>query len=556
MKKGKLTVFEKVFSRQIQAIQTSTKEIVLKAVESSGWGPSYNGSKWIGGLDPSAPSSIDHYKLRQNARKVCIESPEARTLINRSTDLVIGAGATLNLEPKYELLGITPEAAEEWARKAETLFDLWANSKAQHKSGQFCFYETMRLLFKGHKRDNEFFVRLYYSPDPSLILPLQFEILDPNQIRGDAYTHTSSLNGISDDGILRDSNGREMAYKVWITVPGTIRFEAVELPRTGPKSGRLYMIHGFTPEYAGQCRGYSELGLDIQDFKNIIDFKAANVRKAINQSNIAFTAESDSNNPSVDPFENIAGGGAGPTIETTIDPGTGKTSFSEVSEDPYYKKIQDRSLSEPGSIGVFGQPGKQHLKPFLNTAPATGHGDFIKAELEAVFSSHGMPLEVAYMSFKNNYSASQASLLLNNLNNDVELFLMAVQALDPILEMFFSCAIASGRVTCPGWQDPILHAAWMAHRWSRPPMPNIDRVKSATADKMYAELGANDLEDVAMRLNGSSFRSNVSKLKRQYSELPTPTWGFAGQAAASETQKELNPEEDPAPAEKKTGEEE
>lgn len=59
-------------------------------------------------------------------------------------------------------------------------------------------------------------------------------------------------------------------------------------------------------------------------------------------------------------------------------------------------------------------------------------------------------------------------------------------------------------------------------------MPNIDREKSYNADKGYVSIGADDLEAVAMRLNGSSYRSNVAKLGRQYRDLPTPPWGFGG----------------------------
>jgi hypothetical protein len=76
-------------------------------------------------------------------------------------------------------------------------------------------------------------------------------------------------------------------------------------------------------------------------------------------------------------------------------------------------------------------------------------------------------------------------------------------------------------------------------------MPNIDRVKSATADKLEIQLGETDLEALAMKHNGSSYRSNVSKLKRQYTELTEPPWGWGpGAAAAPQKQDDKGDEPD------------
>ena len=525
-------MFPRFAAHRRAALAAEMMPIVRAALEGSGH-RSYSGAKWAGGLDSGAPSSVDHWDLRQNARAVCLESPEARVLINRSTDLVVGPGATLNLEPRYELLGLTPEAAEEWARNAELLFDLWASSPDQCRSGTMCFYEAMRLLYKGRRRDNEFFIRLYYSQDPSLILPLQFELLDPNQIRGDAIS-SLGLTAYQDDGIERDDSGRETAFKVWIQ-RAALRFDSVTIPKYGPKSKRQYMIHGFVPEYAGQGRGYSELGLDIQDYKNLVDLKAANVRKAINQSQVPFTVESK-HGPATNPFENIGNGGAGPAAFGVPVPGANPEASGSPATPPY-TPIHEAALSSPGSIGVFNLDEGQTLKPFANTAPIDSFESFVKSELSSVYSAAGLPLEVAFMSFKNNYSASQATLLLNNLNNDVELFLLAAQALDPVLLAFFSVAIAAGKISAPGWQDPLLRAAWLAHRWDRPPMPNIDREKSMRADKGYAELGSTTLTDIAMKLSGASYRSNISRNRREFAELPTPPWGWGGAGAAAPTEK-------------------
>jgi capsid protein len=86
-------------------------------------------------------------------------------------------------------------------------------------------------------------------------------------------------------------------------------------------------------------------------------------------------------------------------------------------------------------------------------------------------------------------------------------------------EVWLSLEIAAGRISCPGWQDPRLRAAWTAHRLNGTPMPNIDPAKTAQADLMYASMGAQHLGDVARNLNGSDFTSNAAHLAVQVPAL-------------------------------------
>jgi hypothetical protein len=75
-------------------------------------------------------------------------------------------------------------------------------------------------------------------------------------------------------------------------------------------------------------------------------------------------------------------------------------------------------------------------------------------------------------------------------------------------------------------------------------MPNIDPVKTATADRAYVELGAQTLDDVARNYNGSSGKSNRAKIKRQYEELATPSWGWPGGGGGNQNTEKQESEEE------------
>ena len=115
---------------------------------------------------------------------------------------------------------------------------------------------------------------------------------------------------------------------------------------------------------------------------------------------------------------------------------------------------------------------------------------------------------------------------------------MAADNLNPTYEMWLSEEIAAGRIAAPGWQDPIIKAAWLNCRWIGSPMPNIDPKRTADADKAYIEMGAQTLDNVARNLNGSVGSMNRQKNTRQIGELAVPPWVKTAATGNPEDEKE------------------
>jgi lambda family phage portal protein len=485
----------------------------------------FYGQKWAGGLSNPNPSlTIDHQRMRNQARVITQTSQQAGALVNRDVDTVIDSGLVLSSEPRYELLGITAEEAERWGNARGIEFDLWAQDKRSCRSGMYNFYQAQRLIYRYRKRDNECFVRMYYNfSDPTLLSPLQFEIIDPDQIRGNGYTQTNGLF-LQNDGITRDSQGRELTYKIWTKDDTGMMVVSSEIPRTGPKSGRVFMTHGFDPEYCGQTRGFSSLGISVQELENLLDFSSAQIKKAINQSNIyMYGKQSDPNKYVDNPLKDIAQR-AGPRPSSVF--GSDPTDAPvDAVVTPFYQAVKEAPVGVPGSIGVFNMPGGQDLVPFTNTAPSDSYDKFVDSYFAYIAACQGESIETVLMRFSSNYSASRATLILVWRIAVQHRYQIATDHFDPIYEQIVSLGIASGRVSAPGFSDPYLRAAWLCHTWSGSSMPNIDPGKMITADKTAAELGAITLDKVAENYSGSNGASNRAKLRREYSELPPAPWG-------------------------------
>lgn len=513
-------------------------------IRSSG-GTSYGsvgsgGSKWIGGLANSgAGIIIDHRVTRLNARKAYHDSPQARALVDRYADTVADTGLRLEATPKAALLGITQDAAELWAQDIEARFDLYMKDKKQNRSEIMTGYQGQRIYQIFQHRDNDIFIRIYYSRDPELQNPVQFEFIDPDQIRADAFTSTYGINGY-EDGIERDSRGREKAYKVWIKDKSKNgKYKEVIIQARGQKSKRIHMLHGFSPEYAGQGRGYSRLHFALQEFENITDFSAAQIKKAINESSLLLSVENKDLAPS-NPFEgigtNLGTGAAAEQFGATPTPSSEALNVTDNAlRVPQCYELPEASLNVPGSTVVANLQRGDTLKEFGKNATSESFNQFVDAFTGYLSAGTGMPIEVLLMKFSENFSASRGALLLFWRVVQIWREEMAADFLNPLYEMWLAEEIASGRVQAPGWSDPRLRAAWKNSEWIGSPAPDIDPSKTSKARKDNIEMGLTTMQREARGLNGSDAKTNKEKLRKELSDFPLVPWSKGAEQSESDS---------------------
>jgi lambda family phage portal protein len=478
--------------------------------------------------------------MRQGVRDAYHDTPQARSVITRKNDTVVDTGLRLESTPQWQILGISAEQADGWANDVEARFDSWCRSRKVMRDETMDFYQAQRLAGLFQQRDNDYFVRFYYSPRRDLLNPLQLQFVDPNQIRGSEYVSTD-FNYRQVDGIIRDAAGKETAYRVWVQddKADTVAFKEILVPAMGARSGRRLMIHGYSAEYAGQGRGLPGLASAIQEFENLTDFTAAQIKKAIAQSSITMYVKPALDAPSSAPFEGITTRyGAGPA-DVAYTPGNVPT-VDETETCVSYHPLPEATTMVPGSVGVFNLEGGEDIKPFSNTAPSDTYETFVDAFTSHLSAMNGLPIEVLKMKFGQNYSASRATLLLFWRVAQIDRDNLAADFLNIVYEAWLGEEIAAGRIAAPGWQDPRMRQAWVANTWIGAPMPNIDPMRTAKADKEYVEMGAQTLDRVARNLNGSSGQMNRQKLAREYEELPEAPWSKAAAPAAAPEEEDKN----------------
>jgi capsid protein len=493
------------------------------------YGVGSGGEKWPYGLSASGTSPyIDHAYTRQNARSAYHENVQARSIVDRFADVVVDVGLEPKSNPAYEQLGITQEQAETWSRDVDARFRIWASDKRSCRDETMTFYQMQRMAEIFQQRDNDYFVRFYYSNSRRLLNPLQLAFIDSNQIRGDAVTSSYGFQ-YGADGINRDVGGKEISYRVYMRKPladGGWEYVETTIPAIGPRSGLRMMIHGFQAEYAGQLRGYSRLHHALQEFENLTDFTTAQIKKAINQSNLVLSVVPSKDNPASNFLEDITSPYAAPASIFGADPQVEGEGDAALPLNEYLQchRLQEAIFDTPGSTVVTNLQEGEDIKPFVNTSPSQNFDTFVNAFTSQLAASMSIPLEVLLMKFSNNYSASRGALILfwrvaqiwrNELISDF---------LTPVRDSWLNGEIASGRVSAPGWQDPRIRQMWLQCTWTGAAIPNIDPLHTAKADQINVELGAQTLDYTARENNGSDATANRARLRREISELSIPPW--------------------------------
>jgi capsid protein len=483
-------------------------------------GFSSSSSKYPGGMSRQAPIVIkDHYETCQQVRDLMDDSVELRALVETQVDTIVDSGLKAKPTPQAEMLGITPEAAEEWGENVAIRFHLWASSKKSHRSRINNLYQNQRFWQLLRQRDNDIFARFYYGRDWDQLNPLQIEFIEKNTIRGYAYTSTYGNFGY-DDGIIRDAAGRETNYKIWTYDNQTGKYSETTIPAVGEKSGRIMIIHGFSIEYPGQTRGFTNKIHLIQNIEHLEDFKLSVIQKAINQASFFAAIENsqqDASNP-------VIGRLGEPVVEYGSDPQPALDAQNVTSEstEPIvnWNSMPEATFRQPGATLVGNLRQGDTWKNLSDTSPSAEYDAFVNSFFASICASTGWGIELVLKKFNANYSASRAMLIMCWRKANIERAEMITDFLSPVYEMWLSEEIASGRVSAPGWNDPQLRAAWLCCEWSGSPMPDIDPLKSMESAKLAVELSAETLDDVARNYNGSSGKSNRIKNARQFKELP------------------------------------
>lgn len=467
----------------------------LPAVRDTIW----TGDKFPGGYGATDLSTTDYWTLRKRSAQLFKQVPYARGLIRRMITNEINTGLHLECLPQEKILGRAEDSLADWAEDVELRFALWGadpwlcDHAEQSTFGALQAQVRLEALIDG----DVLVVNRQYQPTglPRIQLVSGGAVRTPygrvNLRAGHKICH----------GVELDAQRRQVAYWV-LQDDNTFK----RLPAYGEKSGRrlAWLVYG-TDKRLDDVRGEPLLSLVMQSIREIDRYRDSIQRKALILSMLAAFIKKGEDKPGTMP---ITGGAVRRSIETTTDTAGRRRQFRNAEMMP----------------GLFIEELQQGEEPvaFQSNGTYEKFGEFEAAILQAIAWAFGMPPEILTLSFRNNYSASQAAI------NEYKMLLNMIRSwfganfCTPIYQEWLIASALSRKIEAPelleSWRDSAaydVYGAWTACDWNGQIKPAVDLSKLVAGYAQMVAEGAITRDRMARELTGMKFSQVIKQLKRE-----------------------------------------
>lgn len=425
--------------------------------------------------------------LRERSRDLCMGEGLAIGALKTIRSNEVGAGLQLNASIDSQLLGLTPEQAQEWEDNVEREFALWAGTRMCDAARRSTFGELQALARFSQLMSGDVFALLPSLPRAGERYDLRVQLIEADRV-SDPMVKPVGLDVLG--GVEVGQHGEPVAYYIENRHPGdtTVGHLRVLGQRTwtriaafGPETGQPLVLHLMESERPGQRRGVPLLAPVMEKMKQLSRYSDAELMAAVVSG--FFTAAITTPAPQ-NPLA--------PSIPTADQVDTGNDADYQLA---------------PGTL--LGLAPGESLTSVNPARPNAGFEPFVIAMCRQIGAGLGIPYELLVKQFTSSYSASRGALLEAWKGFKVGRAWLAAGFCQPVYEKWLEEAVARGYVSAPGFfSDPIIRAAWCGAEWHGPTQGQLDpRAEVEAAATRVAE-GFSTRTQETRELTGGDFWSN------------------------------------------------
>ena len=434
--------------------------------------------------------SYDLPHLRARSRDLARNVPIATGAINTVVTSVVGDGLVLQSQIDRDILGLSQEVTERWQRQAEREFAIWA--RRPDFTSRLNFDELQSLALRAVLESGDVLVFRRRRQDIADAYGLKLLLIESDRLSNPGRRANSPT---MIDGVELDSDGVPVAYHISSKYPGDMGGGILEWKRYEVGSsvtGMPQILHLFQTVRPGQVRGIPYLAPVIETIKQLGDYGEAEIRAAVISAMFTVFIKQPGLDDTDDTILGTTGGTTSADPKTEIQLGTGAIVDLGPGEDP-----------------VFADPKR----------PNTAFDAFVTAMSRHIGVALELPYELLLKSFTASYSASRAALEMAWQMFRTRRSWLAWKFCQPVYEWVITEAIASGRLSAPGFfADPIIREAWLGSDWIGPARIQLDPQKEASADLIDLGMGTKTRQQIIMERTGGSFEQKHQQLVREERE--------------------------------------
>jgi len=433
--------------------------------------------------------SADLPDLRARSRDLIRNVPIATGAISTVVTSVVGDGLVLQSQVDRSVLNLTDTQADEWQGKAQREFAVWARNP--DFTSRLNFDEMQELVFRAVLESGDTFVVRRRRKDLADTYNLKLQVVEADRISNDGHrANTASMV----DGIEMDADGRPVKY--WISsrhpddVANGVKREWKGYEAGSTVTGQPLILHLYKQQRPDQARGVPYLSPVVEAIKQLGDYAEAEVRAAVISAMFTvFVKPQVMEDDSDASFIGSNDTASGVALDSEIALGNGA--------------IVDLA---PGEDVTFADPKR----------PNTAFDAFVTSMSRHIGVALELPYELLLKSFTASYSASRAALEMAWQMFRTRRSWLAWKFCQPVYEWVITEAVASGRLSAPGFfSDPIVREAWLGSDWIGPSRIQLDPQKEASADLIDLNMGTKTRAQIIMERTGGSFEAKHVQLVKE-----------------------------------------
>ena len=456
--------------------------------------------------------------LRQRSRDAYMGIPSATAALKTLRTNVIAGGLMPAPQIDGDYLKLSDEQVEELQAQILREFSLWADSTACDADRVDDFYGLQQLAFLSSLMNGDAFATLTLKQRPQQPYDLRVRLIEADRVCSPNYRDRMTPGKVLGrevesiiQGVETDEDGEIIAY--WIankhprsyTTLKTQDWKRVEV--YGKKTGMRQVLHIMQRERAGQRRGVPILAPVLETLKQLERYAEAETTAAL----------------------------LGAIFTVFVKKGsiTDEGPFGQLMREELLNRMtggeRDPNDLELGAGLIMDLEMGESVDTVETQHPHSGYDTFMMARMKQAASALEIPVNVLYKHFDVNFSCARGALneFWRTCGMMREWF--SEDFCQPIYEMWFTEAVARGRIDAPGYfDDPATRKAYTDCKWNGPARTAMNPSQEVEAAMKRVEAGFSTAAEETAQLTGGDYNRNIrqrlleAKRKREVTEASTP----------------------------------
>ena len=457
--------------------------------------------------------------LRQRSRDAYMGIPSATAALKTLRTNVIAGGLMPSPQIDGDYLKMTSGQVEDLQAQILREFSLWADSTACDADRVDDFYGLQQLAFLSSLMNGDAFATLTLKPRPQQPYDLRVRLIEADRVCSPNYRDRMTRGTVLGrdvesivQGVETDEDGEIIAYWIANKHPRSYTtlkpqdWKRVEV--YGKKTGMKNILHIMQRERAGQRRGVPILAPVLETLKQLERYAEAETTAAL----------------------------LGAIFTVFVKKGsiTDEGPFGQMMREELLNRVTGGGERDPNDLELgAGLIMDLEMGESVDTVetqhPHSGYDTFMMARMKQVSAALEIPVNVLYKHFDVNFSCARGALNEFWRTCGMMRDWFSEDFCQPIYEMWFTEAVARGRIDAPGYfDDPAVRKAYTDCKWNGPARTAMNPSQEVEAAMKRVEAGFSTAAEETAQLTGGDYNRNIrqrlleAQRKREVTEASAP----------------------------------